>query len=252
MPVFGLDQIVMLYCYTGPSLIGFNLASVMATQAYLSVRMTAIEANLNSFPAFVIFDQVASASEHFWDPTNNAITITYAGAYFISLTIEIPPYMVARVMITANQVPRALLSIVDLNKTENWPIKNGIMSGRSACMLQLNAGVVLTSSVDIRGTDIYGSEDGISNMQAFLYSPQSAIGTPVAWSVASAITVVTYQPPSYIVGYDLIQVNIGYAWNPSSNSSIIPVSGTYLIDVTSCLGRTSSICSNENSGNHGN
>jgi hypothetical protein len=28
-------------------------------------------------------------------------------------------------------------------------------------------------------------------MQAFLYSPQSAIGAPVAWSVASAITLVT-------------------------------------------------------------
>jgi hypothetical protein len=225
----------------------------MATQVYFSVQVTAAQRSLMPFPAPVAFDRIVAASAYGWNPTSNALTVTNMGAYFVSLTIEVLYTTYTGIVVTVNQVPKAMLSIVDVNKTNNWLIKNGIMSCRTACMLQLNTGDVIASSLQISwsSTDIYGSQDGISNMQAFFYSPQPAIGAPVAWSVASAITLVTYQPPSGIVGYDLVQVNTGHAWNPSVNASIIPVSGSYLIDVTSCLG-TYHTCSYGNTGNHGN
>jgi hypothetical protein len=243
MPVFGLNQIVMLYCYIGPSLIGFNLASVMATQAYVSVRMTATQKTPNQFPVPVIFDQVASASAHFWNLTSSALRVTYAGAYFISSTIEVPHYAFYEFRITINQVPKAMLDFLDFTTNEAI-IRNGIMSGRTACMLQLNVGDVLAITA-YSGTEFYGSADGVSNMQAFLYSPQTAIGAPVAWSVAS---VFMYRTFPGIVGYDLVHVNIGNAWNPSINATIIPASGTYLIDVTSCVG-DNFFCRGGNPGN---
>lgn len=88
-------------------------------------------------------------------------------------------------------------------------------------------------------------------MQTFYYRPQSAI-TPIAWSVASSVHFVTYPSlPNGIVGYEIVKVNTGNAWRSSSNTTIIPVSGTYLIDVTSCLAEAH-YCGNGNSGNHGN
>jgi hypothetical protein len=250
------NRVVLRDTVTGASLIGFNLASVMATQVYFSVRKTSVQTIPKSYPGLaglVTFDQIAAASARLWDPTSNAVTVTYTGAYFISLTIEVPYISDTYVMIMVNQMGRAMLSVTDYNMTSKWTVKNGIMSGRTACMLQLNANDVLTSSVYLMwsGTDLYSSPDGLSNMQAFLYSPQAAIGMPVAWSVASTVHIVGSQSSTDIVGYDLIEVNIGNAWNSSSNMTIIPVSGTYLIDVTTCFAEANT-CGNGNPGSYDN
>jgi hypothetical protein len=178
-------------------------------------------------------------------------------------TSQVPDETATWIVLNVNNVPKSMLSINDYVKTSSLTLKNGIMSGRMVCMLQLSVNDVLTSSVQAMwsGTDLYGSPDGVTSLQAFLYSPQSAIGTPVAWSVASTATFIAYQPPNYwtgyylippssgIVGYNLVKVNVGNAWNSSSNVTVIPVSGTYLIDVTSCLAEAYD-CGNGNSGNY--
>lgn len=101
---------------------------------------------MKTYSEIVNFDQTVITTS-LWSAPSNSISITLTGTYFISLTIEVPFPTAAYVMMMVNQVPQAMLSITDYNMTTRYTMKNGIISGRTACMLQLNINDVLTSAV---------------------------------------------------------------------------------------------------------
>ena len=110
---------------------------------------------------------------------------------------------------------------------------SAISSGRASVMMTLNKGDVVRVKALAVGSNIISNQDGLTSFRGFLYSPLSQ--QQVAWSVARVVGSSSYSGPINYLPHNIVYTNINNPWLSVFNKVIIPVSGSYLIDMTSYL-----------------
>lgn len=188
------------------------------------------------------YDKVIVNEGSGWNSASNQFVAPVSGNYFVSYgvaTLRGCCYWQALLDLRVDAAYVFLLSIYEQAYRVN------VTTARASLMVRMQAGQALYTTIDSSGNPcIYGDNNGQTYIQGFLYSPR--LTPAVAWSVGC--TTFAFYGPLSVVPFDYIAVNVGVPslpWIPGSNQVVIPVSGTYLIDLTMYLGeRCAPTCSN--------
>ena len=154
--------------------------------------------------------------------SNNTFVAPENGAYFFTFSSP------GKVILVTNNIPKIMIcNCADVpNKAESVV--------RGSVMLNLNKNDVVRLTV-IAPTDLplWNDDYGLTKFQGFLYKPKSTLH--VAWSVAKTVAengTLFFGPIDYLP-YDTVNTNINFPWKIKENKVIIPVSGTYFLDLCS-------------------
>jgi hypothetical protein len=214
----------------GTSLLGFRLDNILNTnqQVIFAVQLT-YPISSSGTNTLARFDRVLVNVGNAWNLATSSFKAPYSGAYFFSFSSGNPASVIDELYLMLNGVQKSTACICD------GYAHNGIITGRSAIMLQLVANDVVTF-VGANTANVYSTSDGLVNAQGFLYNLQESAGA-VAWGLAASYLtggVCTWGTtgPVSILAYNLVFVNIGGAWSTQSNSVTIPIAGTYFIDLS--------------------
>ncbi len=206
----------------------------MSHQVYFAVQSTAS----TSAYSLILFDKVLVNAGNGWSSASSSFTAPIAGYYFISFASACvtPGNNNTDAVLKVNGAQKAVLAIYDKEAGAH----NGITMTRSAVMLQLAIGNIVTFTT--HGYRSYSTTDGLVNAQGFLYNPTDGAAVAVAWGVAQSLNppVMTscstgYRGPVNVVPYDTVYVNTLNVWSSDTNKVTIPVAGTYFIDLSALL-----------------
>jgi hypothetical protein len=217
----------------GTSLLGFRLDNILHSnqQVIFAVQLSYF-INSNGQNTLATFDRVLVNVGNAWSLATSSFTAPYSGAYFFSFAAANPATVIYGVYLMVNGAVKAT------SCTSDGGVHNGVITARSAIMLQLVANDVVTI-VGRNSENIYSSTDGLVNAQGFLYNLQDS-ARAVAWGLAASYLtggVCTWGTtgPINIVSYNIVHVNIGGAWSTQTNSVTIPIAGTYFIDLSTYI-----------------
>ena len=167
----------------------------------------------------VNFNQVLVNEGNAYDTQRNVFTAPADGAYFLTMTSRLLLYLKVN-----NELKLVICVCDDIHGSAITP-------ARASVMLSLQKNDV----VQITGPTSYSSalDAGSASFQGFLYNPKG--GVKVAWSVAKTVSGNNFAGPIDYMPYNIVYTNINSAWKTDSNKVIIPVTGTYVVDLYSYL-----------------
>lgn len=224
--------------YNGTSLAGFRIDSVMSTLIYFCVQLT--QSTYSTSQAVILFNRVVINVGEGWSATTYSFTVPYSGAYFFSFATAAAPGAGDLIYLNVNGVKKGCICSCDFGPDTH----NSMLIVRGALMLQLSANDVIQYTNRGANTLVTGTTDGLTSAQGFLYRPMSS-SAGVAWSVALVDSTVNAVGPLSVVPYNVVLVNIQGAWDAYASKVTIPVSGNYLIDLTTYVCGSAS-CGNGN------
>ena len=196
-------------------------------QPLVALRVVRTTSQYSTPPGYVMpFDAVIVNEGLGWDVTNNKFVTPVAGNYYVSFGIGAEGGKQACMTLSVRNQESIYLCIHELNS------RNNIEIARNAIMVYLNQGDILFAKA-VAPVNYYSDSNCQVFLQAFLYSPQSSL-SPVAWSVSRSLSN-TFTGPIEPLVYDVVNVNVGGAWNAVFNNVTIKVAGAYYIDLGTYL-----------------
>ena len=200
--------------------LGFRLDNTFSPLIAFDVQLTHYDSSIENGIA-INFDRVLVNEGNSYYISNNTFVVPLDGSYFFSI-------------ITPNGAHITVNSNITLNVCVcDTAHGNAIGSARASAMMTLNRGDIVRAKALIAGLNITGNENGLTNFRGFLYSPLTQ--RQVAWSVVRTVAEVNYAGPIDYLPHNIVYTNINGPWLINSNIVIIPVTGTYFIDITSYL-----------------
>ena len=171
--------------------------------------------------ATIFFDIVLVNEGQGYQINNSAFVTPVEGTYFFSISAP-------GVALLAINTKTKLL-ICNCANIQNKGVT--VVRGSAMFTLQQNDVIQLKTNAYPRLPIVTGV-NGITKFQGFLYRPRSAI--QVAWSVVKAepVTFIFTGPIDYL-SYNVVNVNINNPWKNETNKVVIPISGTYFVDLYS-------------------
>ena len=203
----------------GSSWGAFLLDNLMSTLVAFEVCSTKLTGN-------GAFDAIVYNYGNAWNNATQSFTAPVTGIYYFSLSLGVPA--------TTKVWNRFEIGYTDYCDIEIYSIlHDGLDVISRGCLLSLNAGNILDITWFYTNGDSSYSQ---TSFRGFLYSPTH--GVKVAWSVHNS---------GYVTGSGLamsfpnVYVNVpSTVWQSSTNKVIIPVSGTYYVEM---VGQTDSYVS---------
>ena len=204
------------------SILGFRIDNLFCPLVAFEVQ-TSTNAQLPSNEGLttIFFDVVLVNEGQGYQINNSVFVAPIAGTYFFSISSP------GEVILEIN-TQRKLL-ICNCANIQNRGVT--VVRGSAMFILQQNDVIQLKTSAHPR-LPIVSDENGITKFQGFLYKPKNAI--QVAWSVVKAESkFCVFTGPIDYLPYNIINVNINGPWKIESNRVVIPISGSYLVDLYS-------------------
>ena len=169
----------------------------------------------------IFFDTVLVNEGQGYQINNSVFVAPVEGTYFFTVTT---PGMVYLEITKQHN-----LQICNCAQIQNRGVT--VVRGSAMFTLQQNDSIQLISGAHPR-LPIVSDEYGITKFQGFLYKPRSTM--QVAWSVVKVQDgSSTFTGPIDYLSYNIINVNINSPWKEETNKVVIPISGTYLVDLYS-------------------
>ena len=202
------------------SVLGFRIDKLFSPLIAFAVQPTIGSIQFDNNYS-IIFNRVLVNEGQGFQISNNTFVAPENGAYFFTFSSP------GKLILMTNNIPKFMVcNCADVsNKAESVV--------RGSVMLNLKKNDVVRLTV-ITTTDLpfWNDDYGLTKFQGFLYKPKSALH--VAWSVAkTAAKNFFFFGPIDCLPYDTVNTNINFPWKIKENKVIIPVSGTYFIDLCS-------------------
>jgi hypothetical protein len=194
---------------------GFNLNSLMDTLVVLRAARTS-----NFAGTTVVFDEMLINVGQGWDEcSGNQFLVPRAGIYFLS-------WISASVPINCGVLRMYINGVFHSESINCAGYYAGIDTSSRTMLLFLNALDVITF---VRSTDygaIYSDLYYPASFTGFLYEPKH--NQQIAWTLSFPGEVIYLYGPT-VVNFTEVALNAGSAWNATSASIQIPVSGLYYL-----------------------
>ena len=200
--------------------LGFRLDNTFSPLIAFDVQLTHYDSSIENIIS-INFDRILVNEGNSYYITNNTFVVPLDGCYYFSVITPIAAH------ITVNN--NIVLCVCLCDNAHG----NAIGSARASVMITLNKNDIVRAKATVAGLSITGNENGLTNFRGFLYSPLTQ--QLVAWSVVRTVTSSNYVGPIDYLPHNIIYTNINGPWLSDSNKVIIPVSGSYFIDMTSYL-----------------
>jgi hypothetical protein len=197
---------------------GFNLDSLMDSLVVIRAARTS-----NFAGTTVVFDEMLINVGQGWDQcSGNQFVVPRAGIYFLSWISASVPNSDVVVSMYINGV----LHSQSINRAGYYP---GIDTSSRAMLLFLNALDVITFIRNTDFGDIYSDLYYPASFTGFLYEPKH--NQQVAWTLSFPDSGNYLYGPT-VVNFTEVALNEGSAWNATSASIQIPVSGLYYLTIS--------------------
>ena len=201
--------------------LGFRLDNTLSPLIAFDVQLTYDYATDSSTEDLVVnFNRVILNLGNSYHISNNTFIVPLSGAYFFSITTP------NKIQMTVNNQSMLAVCVCDDKHGE------AIGSGRGSVMVSLNKDDAVRAMVMHTGLNVTGNPYGLTSFRGFLYSPLFQLQT--AWSVARSV-LQSYSGPINYLPHNIVFTNINEPWRSTLNKVIIPITGTYFIDLTSYL-----------------
>ena len=174
------------------------------------------------------YDKVIVNDGNGWNSNLNVFNAPVNGFYFLSVGIATIKEKISCVELTVNNT--VVVQKVCIYETKH----NGNELARASKMMLLRTGDIV--SCIVRTSFYFGNASCLYYsqvyLQGFLYEPLNE-KRKIAWSVSRSLSKI-WGAVDY-VAFDIVYVNEGNSWNPTTNSARIPQRGVYLIDLSTYL-----------------
>jgi hypothetical protein len=193
---------------------GFNLDTLMYSLVVFRAARTS-----NFTESTIVFDEMLINIGHGWDECNESqFVVPRAGIYFLSWVSAFVSNGCGELMLYINGVEHSEAIICAGNYS-------GIDTSSRTTLLFLNALDVITF---IRfGSAIYSDSYYPTSFIGFLYEPQH--NQQIAWTLSFPSGELIYLYGPIVINFTEVALNEGSAWNATSASIQIPVSGLYYL-----------------------
>lgn len=211
--------------YVGTSLAGFRLDNIMSSLICFAVQLSQDIPGCDG-GTLVAFDRVLMNIGGGWNTTPFTFKAPIAGIYYISFATSSADTTRAMMSVRVNGATNGTVCMCDMSH-------NGVQVARGALLLQLTTTDVVTFVNPDSNIAVRGSPEGLTSAQGFLYAPTLDISS-VAWSVVKTGPG-KFTNSSVALQYDTAVVNTNNVFNLTASHVIIPVDGTYLVDLTAYI-----------------
>ncbi len=216
--------------YQDTAWLGFQLDNRFSPLYAFHVANVNRTLNITQY-APVTYSSVLVNEGNVWNAVTNTFTAPATGSYFFAYSSQNQPQVgVSGVYIAVNGIKHHFIALNILLVGVNVVRGSVMLSLAPSDQVQFRCYYEVTGS----GTTNYA--------QGFYYSPIT--GPATAWSVTRS-TGGGYMGSFDPFTFNNVEVNVGGAWNSTTNQVQIVVSGTYVVDLTTYL-CTKSFCPGSN------
>ena len=178
------------------------------------------------------FSDVLVDNQNVWNMPSQSFFAVQSGIYFFSINVAVQPYTQFQLNLTSSNSSGNNVAC----GMQMTSFRDGIDDVSRGCLMNLNRGeLVSVQSRTSNKTAAYN--DTLLTIEAsfrgFLYSP--AHGLIVAWSLFNDKLVIGSGDR---MTFPTVTINVGGAWNSSTNQVFVPIAGTYFMHI---VGQTSSL-----------